>query len=310
MRKILILIFAMTMLLFGCRNVSENETIKNEQNKVTESEVSTESVSENNSEFDVANTELNNENIEGTETVDNVDESENNTENTNIFQYTYRELKSVMYAKSSVNVRNLPSTEGECLGGLNTNQEVVVTGQCNETGWYRILYNNQVAFVSNNYLVNEKFETPPQVSASPYDDPNYEFYWHRNCVVGTSYLNEPTTRHCFYVDNVHYEVTEEVCAFMEDYRQQMFNEFRDAYRGWYTDETRQVLELHTLGSMGVVVTVEEFEEIYSDWGFIIYDCHWDYLVDQQNFVDTATTEKVKSMGYIQILQCAPGNECN
>lgn len=71
-------------------------------------------------------------------------------------QYTYTDLSQTMYAKQSVNVRSLPSTDGEKLGGLSNAQEVAVTGQCNETSWYRIDYNGSVGYVSNNYLVNEK----------------------------------------------------------------------------------------------------------------------------------------------------------
>ena len=69
--------------------------------------------------------------------------------------YTYADLSKTMYAKSTVNVRSLPSTSGNKLGSLSKNQEVAVTGQCNETGWYRIAYNNTEGFVSNKYLVDE-----------------------------------------------------------------------------------------------------------------------------------------------------------
>lgn len=71
-------------------------------------------------------------------------------------QFTFTDLEQVMYAKSSVNVRDLPNTDGEKLGGLSRAQEVAVTGQCNETGWYRISYSGGEAFVSDSYLVNEK----------------------------------------------------------------------------------------------------------------------------------------------------------
>lgn len=70
--------------------------------------------------------------------------------------YTYTELSATMYAKSSVNVRNLPCVDGNKVGSLSTNDEVTVLGQCNETGWYKIAYKNAEAFVSNNYLVTEK----------------------------------------------------------------------------------------------------------------------------------------------------------
>lgn len=60
-----------------------------------------------------------------------------------------------MYAKSSVNVRKSPSAEDEKLGSLSTAQEVIVTG-LTSTNWYRINYNDGTAYVSANYLQNEK----------------------------------------------------------------------------------------------------------------------------------------------------------
>ena len=41
---------------------------------------------------------------------------------------------------------------------LSTNQEIAITGQCNETGWYRFEYNGQTAYVSNNYVSDAKIE--------------------------------------------------------------------------------------------------------------------------------------------------------
>lgn len=70
--------------------------------------------------------------------------------------YSYTELSQTMYAQSTVNVRDLPEQTGAKLGSLSTNQEVTVTGQCNETGWYRISYNGGEGFVSNSYLGAEK----------------------------------------------------------------------------------------------------------------------------------------------------------
>lgn len=70
--------------------------------------------------------------------------------------YTYTDMSAIMYAKSAVNVRSLPSTDGTRLGTLVANQPVAVTGQCNETGWYRIQYGDGEAYVSNKYLVGEE----------------------------------------------------------------------------------------------------------------------------------------------------------
>lgn len=66
--------------------------------------------------------------------------------------YTFTDMNATMYAKSSVNVRSLPSTDGTRLDSLIKNQAVTVTGKCNETGWYRIVYNDGEAYINNKYL--------------------------------------------------------------------------------------------------------------------------------------------------------------
>lgn len=75
-------------------------------------------------------------------------------------QYTYTDLDAIMYAKQTVNIRNLPSTNGTKVGALSANDEITVTGQCNETGWYRFEYNGSIAYVSNNYVSDTKIEVP------------------------------------------------------------------------------------------------------------------------------------------------------
>ena len=74
--------------------------------------------------------------------------------NTQEEKYTYTELNKYMWANNDVNVRSLPSTEGEKLGTLTADDKVQVTGQCVETQWYRIVYNEQVGYVSNQYLTD------------------------------------------------------------------------------------------------------------------------------------------------------------
>lgn len=78
------------------------------------------------------------------------------------FPYSYTELSQTMYAQSTVNVRDLPEQTGAKLGSLSTNQEVTVTGQCNETGWYKISYNGGEAYVSDSYLGAEKVAVKSQ----------------------------------------------------------------------------------------------------------------------------------------------------
>ena len=61
-----------------------------------------------------------------------------------------------MYAKSAVNVRDLPSTDGKKIGSLKASQEIIVTGKCDQTGWYRFELNNTTGYVSDKYIVSEK----------------------------------------------------------------------------------------------------------------------------------------------------------
>ena len=91
-------------------------------------------------------------------------------------EYTYTDMSATMYATQTVNVRNLPSTDGEKIGSLSTNQEITVIGQCNETGWYKFELDGQTAFVSNSYLSTEKVEVQQATQApsnvpNPYDYP-------------------------------------------------------------------------------------------------------------------------------------------
>lgn len=80
--------------------------------------------------------------------------------------YSYTDLSQTLYAQSTVNVRDLPEQSGGKVGSLSTNQEVTVTGQCNETGWYRISYNGSEGFVSNSYLSTEKVAVKSQSSSA------------------------------------------------------------------------------------------------------------------------------------------------
>lgn len=71
-------------------------------------------------------------------------------------EYTYSELNQTMYAKSAVNVRDLPSTDGKKIGSLKASQEIAVTGKCDQTGWYRFDLNSTTGYVSDKYIVSEK----------------------------------------------------------------------------------------------------------------------------------------------------------
>lgn len=114
--------------------------------------------------------ETTDENAEGTEAVETKEirvtkvEALGETESYELSQavelqtlgYTVEDMADTqMYAKSGVNVRKGPSADDEKLGTLSTAEEVTVTG-LTSTNWYRIKYDDESAFVSAEYLQNEK----------------------------------------------------------------------------------------------------------------------------------------------------------
>lgn len=153
-KKITLMAVAMSIVLSfsACGNTAQTGSVESTESVAAES---TESV-ENSTEAFVLENELSTE--ESTEESVDTTETEKKTTSTDKTEsagYTYTEDSRTMYAKSTVTVRSLPSTSGNKLGSLSKNQEVTVTGQCNETGWYRISYNNAEGFVSNKYLADE-----------------------------------------------------------------------------------------------------------------------------------------------------------
>lgn len=75
--------------------------------------------------------------------------------------YTYTGMDKTMYVKSSVNVRDLPSTDGKKLGSLSAGDEVRINGKCNETGWYRFDFRGKTAYASSSYFTDENPATKP-----------------------------------------------------------------------------------------------------------------------------------------------------
>lgn len=96
--------------------------------------------------------------------------------------YTYTDMSATMYALQTVNVRDLPDTNGNKLGSLSANDEITISAKCNETGWYRFEYKGSVAYVSNKYVGDNKVEdqqTTADNGSEPAQDPsapasNYE----------------------------------------------------------------------------------------------------------------------------------------
>ena len=87
-----------------------------------------------------------------------VEKEEDTTQQIMDGKYTITALSATMYTTSTINVRGEPSQDGEKIGMLPADEKVEVTGQCNETNWYRIKFDGAEAYASNDYLT----ENAPQ----------------------------------------------------------------------------------------------------------------------------------------------------
>lgn len=225
MKKLLVLMM-IAFVLVGCGNTDTTNTEVDNQNVTDVENTETEEVTTEPKTIEaVPETEEETE-IETEEVVEEV-------------KYSYTDMDKTMYAKQSVNVRDLPSTDGNKLGGLSLAQEVHVTGQCTETSWYRIEFDGAIAYVSNSYLVDEKpqqtiAETSADNSGNTSNDDIYteangfEWGWHQ-FEHGYAQHNYNVNRFCACVGGVHYEVTEETANMITPAVVQVYNDWSWSY---------------------------------------------------------------------------------
>ena len=153
-----ILCAALMLTACGSKETTSNETASTETTSVTATETnSVESTEMTTTEATVEPTEAPTETTPAESPAPAVEPTTAPVEPTAVSTgYTYSELNQTMYAKSAVNVRDLPSTDGKKIGSLKASQEIVVTGKCDQTGWYRFELNNTTGYVSDKYIVSEK----------------------------------------------------------------------------------------------------------------------------------------------------------
>lgn len=166
-KRLLIILTTITLstaLLIGCGNKQEEITqATTEESAPEQTEEETTPPTEIAEQTPEANTEPVEEattepETEPTETVAPEPTEEPTPESEPQATYTYTEMSATMYAQQTVNVRDLPDTSGNKVGSLSANDEIAITGKCNETGWYRFDYNGNVAYVSNKYVGDKKVE--------------------------------------------------------------------------------------------------------------------------------------------------------
>ena len=77
---------------------------------------------------------------------------------------TYQDVNETVYAMSVVNIRLGPGIDYDKIGQLQTNEPIHRNG-IGDNGWSRVVYNNQEAYISSNYLMTQKpVITEPNIS--------------------------------------------------------------------------------------------------------------------------------------------------
>lgn len=148
---------------------TEIETLQNESTKLdTELSSGKENVSNLSSQLEELETEIGNLEANNKSLSDNLEElkatkevqeetgTDSGSSDMDIVESDIETLNKTMYAQGNVNTRSGPSQDFEKIGGLAVNQEVKVTGQSKETGWYEIEVNGSKQYVSNKFLADSK----------------------------------------------------------------------------------------------------------------------------------------------------------
>lgn len=86
--------------------------------------------------------------------------------------YTFTDMSIKMVPIGKVNVRDLPSSEGNKLDTISEGKVVMVTGKCNETGWYSIkYYSNNLDKQVYGYADSSYFTEDVEPTATPTPKP-------------------------------------------------------------------------------------------------------------------------------------------
>lgn len=160
--KIIALGLSIVLVLSGCGNTSGGE-INGDNSQFAES---TEQDTQGNTTEEIENTEqtdTGSPEIPEDSQIPSEPEENTNTETEDSQEIPERE--HTLYAKSSVNVRSIPSADGKKLGTLSLNQAVTALGDAVD-GWQKVRYKDVIAYVSAKYLVTEKIEIKEPVKPS------------------------------------------------------------------------------------------------------------------------------------------------
>ena len=138
-KKVYIVILASLVVLSACGKSTITDVALN-TNSTQETEGASDSYLNNNEEINI-------EIEENSETGDTCDLDDNETQ-----QEKYDE-EIVMYTTDRVNLRNGPSKEADIITVLSRREAVTVIGSVDE--WSEILYEDQICYLSSEYLCTE-----------------------------------------------------------------------------------------------------------------------------------------------------------
>lgn len=146
MRKKIHVILIVLMMCFFCFGCGTTNTDNQDENANPQNDVNVES-NDDTQDLDIQDTEE--------------QDSTQQQEETEVVV----EVETTMYAQKGVNVRSIPSTDGEKLGTLSINEEIIALGDAVE-GWQKVRYKDVVAYVSAEYLGTEKVEIQTPVAGT------------------------------------------------------------------------------------------------------------------------------------------------
>ena len=153
------------ILLIGCGNTASSDTpadtvLSDEVNDAAPMDEpqpeNDESVSTASDSAEITENSEKKETESDTSDVETKTETDNSDE-TSLPEYTVTSFEEpkTMYATTLVNIRKGPSTDFDRIGRLKPGQEITVTGQA-DTLWYEVMYGEDKAFISDEYLQDEK----------------------------------------------------------------------------------------------------------------------------------------------------------
>ena len=147
---VLSLIMLLTLMLITCGN--KEELIS--ENSSTDIVIETPKYTDNDTSKDITEETTENTDSEAPEETDETENDIDEVEEPKEPEFVVKDHEAVLFVKNPVNVRKGPSTDYEILGGLEKGKQIKVTGLV-DTGWYRIQYNDENAYVYSSYLIDE-----------------------------------------------------------------------------------------------------------------------------------------------------------